>query len=106
MIFLGSGRVGAMTGFERLEAAVFMVAVWQINSARAQSILGQEKIEEHQQAYRCQYCKIATTIIFGLLENHAENCTYRMQQSKWVQIEAKLKPRKEHFDEPHADEVD
>jgi hypothetical protein len=66
----------------------------------------QEKIEEHQHAYRCQYCKIPTTVIFGLLENHAEHCEYRMQQSKWVQLEAKLKPQHSHFAEPHADEVD
>ncbi len=66
----------------------------------------QEKIEEHQHAYRCAHCKIPTTIIFGLLENHAENCAYRAQQSKWTQMAAKLKPHKEHFDEPHADEVD
>ena len=33
----------------------------------------QEKIEEHQHAYRCRYCKIPTTVIFGLLENHAED---------------------------------
>jgi hypothetical protein len=66
----------------------------------------QEKIEEHQHAYRCAYCKIPTTVIFGLLENHAEDCTYRTQQSKWVQLEAKLKPHTEYFDEPHADEVD
>jgi hypothetical protein len=66
----------------------------------------QEKIEEHQHAYRCVHCKIPTTVIFGLLENHAEDCAYRKQQSKWTQLEAKLKPHKEHFDEPHADEVD
>lgn len=66
----------------------------------------QEKIEEHQHAYRCQYCKIPTTTIFGLLENHAEDCEYRQQQSKWAQIGAKLKPRQERFDETHADEVD
>jgi hypothetical protein len=66
----------------------------------------QEKIEEHQHAYRCQYCKIPTTTIFGLLENHAEDCQYRQQQSKWTQLEAKLKPHQEHFDEPHVDEVD
>jgi hypothetical protein len=42
----------------------------------------QEKIEEHQHAYRCFHCKIPTTIIFGLLENHAENCEYRIHQSK------------------------
>ena len=66
----------------------------------------QEKIEEHQHAYRCKYCKIPSTVIFGLLENHAEDCAYRMQQSKWTQLAAKLKPHKDHFDEPHADEVD
>ncbi len=66
----------------------------------------QEKIEEHQHAYLCAHCKIPTTIIFGLLENHTPDCEYRTQQGKWVQIEAKLKPQKIHFDEPHADEVD
>jgi len=66
----------------------------------------QEKIEGHQHAYRCLHCKIPTTIIFGLLENHAENCDYRIHQSKWTQLEAKRKPHKEYFDEPHVDEVD
>ena len=66
----------------------------------------QEKIEHHQHAYRCAYCKIPTTVIFGLIENHAENCAYRAQQSRWVQLAVKLKPQKEHFDEPHVDEVD
>jgi hypothetical protein len=66
----------------------------------------QEKIEEHQHAYRCAYCKIPTTVIFGLLENHANDCEYRKQQGKWTQLEAKLKTHKEHFDEPHIDEVD
>jgi hypothetical protein len=63
----------------------------------------QEKIEERQHAYRCLHCKIPTTIIFGLLENHSEDCDYRIHQSK---LEAKLKPHKEHFDESHIDEVD
>jgi hypothetical protein len=66
----------------------------------------QEKIEEHQHAYRCFYCKIPTTIIFGLLENHAEHCDYRIHQSKWTQLAVKLRPHKMHFDEPHVDEVD
>jgi hypothetical protein len=66
----------------------------------------QEKIEEHQHAYRCAFCKIPTTVIFGLLENHAQDCKYRAQQRKWVQLEAKSKPYRVHFDEPHIDEVD
>jgi hypothetical protein len=66
----------------------------------------QEKIEEHQHAYRCMFCKIPTTVIFGLLENHAEDCEYRTQQSKWTQLEARRKPHQTHFNEPHADEVD
>ena len=66
----------------------------------------QEKIEEHQHAYRCLHCKIPTTIIFGLLENHAEHCDYRIHQSKWTQLAVKLRPPKTHFDEPHVDEVD
>jgi hypothetical protein len=45
-------------------------------------------------------------VIFGLIENHAEDCEYRMQQSKWVKLDAKRKSHKVHFDELHADEVD
>ena len=66
----------------------------------------QERIEEHQHAYRCDYCKIPTTMIFGLLENHAQDCEYRTQQRKWVQLEAMSKPHKVHFDEARIDEVD
>ena len=66
----------------------------------------QEKIEERQHAYRCVYCKIPTTVIFGLLENHAQDCEYRAQQGRWVQLEVNSKPHKVHFDEAHIDEVD
>ena len=66
----------------------------------------QEKIEEHQHAYRCVSCKISTTQIFGLLERHSENCEYRLQQHRWVQLQAKLKPHSEYFEEPFTDEVD
>ena len=66
----------------------------------------QEKIEEHQHAYRCLHCKIPTTIIFGLLENHAEDCSYRILQSKSTKLKAKATSHKVHFDEPHIDEVD
>lgn len=66
----------------------------------------QEKIEEHQHAYRCAYCKIPTTVIFGLLENHSASCEYRLKQHKWVQLEARLKPHKDRFDEQFTDEVD
>ena len=66
----------------------------------------QEKIAEHQHAYRCLHCKIPTTIIFGLLENHAKDCAYRIHQGRWAQLEASLKPTQKHFDEPHIDEVD
>ena len=66
----------------------------------------QEKIEEYQHAYRCAYCKIPTTVIFGLLENHAEDCEYRKHQSRWSQMQAIRKPHKAHFDETHADEAD
>lgn len=66
----------------------------------------QEKIAEHQHAYRCLYCKIPTTIIFGLLENHAKDCVYRTHQGGWTQLEASLRSQKTHFDEPLIDEVD
>lgn len=66
----------------------------------------QEKIEAHQHAYRCAYCKIPTTVIFGLLENHSDTCEYRLKQHKWVQLEAKLRPHIDRFDEPFTDEVD
>ena len=66
----------------------------------------QEKIAEHQHAYRCMHCKIPTTIIFGLLENHAKDCVYRTHQGRWTQLEASLRPQKTHFDEPLIDEVD
>jgi hypothetical protein len=39
----------------------------------------QEKIEGHLYAYQCAFCKIPTTEIFGLLENHAWDCSYRIQ---------------------------
>jgi len=35
----------------------------------------QEKIEGHLHAYQCAFCKIPTTEIFGLLENHAQDCS-------------------------------
>ncbi len=66
----------------------------------------QEKIGHNQHLYRCAKCKIPTTVIFGLLENHAKSCEYRLKQHKWVQLEAKLKPHKERFDESFTDEVD
>lgn len=66
----------------------------------------QEKIEEHQHAYQCLHCKIPTTIIFGLLENHAEDCDYRIHQSESTLLEVKRRPHQAHFDEAHADEVD
>jgi hypothetical protein len=66
----------------------------------------QEKIAEYQHSYRCAYCKIPTTIIFGLLQNHSPDCQYRLDQSKWTQMAASLKPEHKPFDEPHTDEVD
>jgi hypothetical protein len=66
----------------------------------------QEKIDDYQHAYRCIFCKIPTTIIFGLLENHSENCAYRNKQGKSAQLEAKLKPHIERFNESLTDEVD
>jgi len=64
----------------------------------------QEKIEGHLHAYQCAFCKIPTTEIFGLLENHAQDCSYRMQAGSFSQSEANASTR---VIEPSlSDEVD
>jgi DNA-directed RNA polymerase subunit RPC12/RpoP len=40
----------------------------------------QENLEGEMYKYRCKFCKKLTTDINGLLENHAEDCEYRLQQ--------------------------
>jgi hypothetical protein len=40
----------------------------------------QENVEGDMHKYRCKFCKKLTTDINGLLENHADDCTYRLQQ--------------------------
>ena len=42
----------------------------------------QEHIEGEMYKYRCTYCKIETTAINGLIENHKEDCTFRIEQEK------------------------
>jgi hypothetical protein len=32
--------------------------------------------------YRCSHCKIETTAINGLIENHKEDCAFRKEQEK------------------------
>ena len=49
----------------------------------------QEKIEGHLHAYQCAFCKITTTEIFGLLENHAQDCSYRIQAGGLSQSQPK-----------------
>lgn len=41
----------------------------------------QENLEGEMYKYRCKYCKKLTTDINGLLENHAPDCTYRLQRA-------------------------
>ena len=38
----------------------------------------QENLEGEMYKYRCKSCKIITTDINGLLENHAADCAYRL----------------------------
>ena len=42
----------------------------------------QENLEGEMYKYRCRSCKKLTTDINGRLENHAEDCEYRMARSK------------------------
>ena len=42
----------------------------------------QEHIEGEMYKYRCSYCKIETTAINGLIENHKKDCTFRIEQEK------------------------
>jgi len=39
----------------------------------------QEHLEGEMYKYRCKFCKKLTTEINGRLENHAEDCAYRLQ---------------------------
>lgn len=40
----------------------------------------QENLEGEMYKYRCKSCKRLTTDINGRLENHADDCAYRLQQ--------------------------
>jgi hypothetical protein len=40
----------------------------------------QENLEGEMYKYRCKFCKILTTDINGRLENHAQDCEYRLQR--------------------------
>jgi hypothetical protein len=40
----------------------------------------QENLEGEMYKYRCKFCKKLTTEINGRLENHADDCAYRLQQ--------------------------
>jgi DNA-directed RNA polymerase subunit RPC12/RpoP len=40
----------------------------------------QENLEGQMYLYRCKSCKKLTTDINGRLENHADDCAYRLQQ--------------------------
>ena len=42
----------------------------------------QEHIEGEMYKYRCSYCKVETTAINGLIENHKEDCIFRKEQEK------------------------
>jgi hypothetical protein len=41
----------------------------------------QENLEGEMYKYRCKFCKKLTTEINGRLENHADDCEYRLQQT-------------------------
>jgi hypothetical protein len=41
----------------------------------------QENLEGEMYKYRCRHCKRLTTDINGLLENHAEDCAYRLERA-------------------------
>jgi hypothetical protein len=41
----------------------------------------QENLEGEMYKYRCKYCKRLTTDINGIVENHAPDCTYRLQRA-------------------------
>ena len=40
----------------------------------------QENLEGEMYKYRCRFCKKLTTDINGQLENHAQDCAYRLQR--------------------------
>ena len=42
----------------------------------------QENLEGEMYKYRCRFCKKLTTDINGRLENHAEDCEYRLQRTR------------------------
>lgn len=42
----------------------------------------QENLEGEMYKYRCRHCKRLTTDINGRLENHAEDCAYRMSKRR------------------------
>jgi DNA-directed RNA polymerase subunit RPC12/RpoP len=42
----------------------------------------QENLEGEMHKYRCKHCKKLTTEINGLLDNHAPDCAYRLQQAQ------------------------
>jgi hypothetical protein len=42
----------------------------------------QENLEGEMYKYRCVYCKRLTTDINGRLENHAEDCEYRVARAR------------------------
>ena len=42
----------------------------------------QENLEGEMYKYRCRFCKKLTTDINGRLENHAEDCEYRLARTR------------------------
>jgi hypothetical protein len=40
----------------------------------------QENLEGEMYKYRCRFCKTLTTDINGRLENHSDDCQYRLQR--------------------------
>jgi hypothetical protein len=44
----------------------------------------QENLEGEMYKYRCKFCKKLTTDINGRVENHAENCEYRLKRANRI----------------------
>jgi hypothetical protein len=42
----------------------------------------QENLEGEMYKYRCKFCKKLTTEINGRLENHADDCAYRLERMR------------------------
>ena len=42
----------------------------------------QERVAEGVNVYRCKFCKIHCLVINGQLANHADNCQFKLENTK------------------------